>query len=248
MFASLVDPCLTGTGNRLPESYQKTNLFSNLFEQFDRIIFVNWRARIAIVAVTALAGVGAIGAGTAQAVEFHTESGENTTITGNFEAKGTEGAFNFATHNGPSPCVGTSLHGVMPAKTESTLTLSVATIGECLYSTTMGGCDFVLHASGTFDIGGVGCATEPIEINRNGCKMKIGPQKGLSKVSYVNVNKGAETERDVEVTFDVTQIHYTQTRTFPCLSEGTFTDGRLVGVATFKADDPEGKQKGFWVE
>jgi hypothetical protein len=208
---------------------------------------VSWRSKVVVVAI-ALAGAGAIGAGAAQAVEFHTESGENTTITGNFESKGTEGAFNLVTHNGPSPCVGAKLHGVLSIKTESSLTLSVSTLGECFYSTTMGGCDFTLHASGAFDIGGANCATEPIEINRLGCKIKIGPQKGLSQASFVNLHEGAGAERDVEVTFDVTQIHYTQTRIFPCLSEGTFTDGRLVGVATFKADDPEGKQKGFWVE
>jgi hypothetical protein len=208
---------------------------------------VFFRAKILALLVAGLLLGGAISASGAQAASFHTESGENTTVTGEFEAKGVEGSFGFVTNNGVAPCVGSSLHGVMPIKTESTLTL-MATLGECFFGTTMGGCDLVLQASGGFAIGGANCATEPIEIHR-GCNIKIGPQQGLAGVTYENVNKGKETERDVKATFNVTGIHYTNVSGFPCSGGlGTFVNGKIIGVATLRADDAEGKQKGFWVE
>lgn len=197
--------------------------------------------------ILASLAVSGVGASAAQAVEFHTESGK-ATITGAYPAElpSEEEIFVFTTNNGILPCWGATFHGAMPGEKESTLTLTPA-FTECFgFPVTMGACDFVLHASGGFDIGGgTSCAEKPMEINR-GCKIKIGPQSH-SGISYVN--NGSKAQRDVTATFSVTEIHYTQTGSTCIPGSGTFNNGKLKGITTLRADKTEGgAQEGLWVE
>jgi hypothetical protein len=207
--------------------------------------------------VTAAALLLAVGLATsAQAAEFHTESSEGATITGAFPAGERaenleEEGFLFNANGGVTVCARTSLHGSMPAKSAESLTV-VEEPFECAPFATvrMGECDFVLHASGAFDIaGGTACGIEPIEIEWGtgaACLIKIGPQQGLSGIGYANGGSGAK--RDVTATFNVTGIHFTQTGSVCKGGAGTFVNGKLTEILTLKADVFGGSQQGLWIE
>jgi hypothetical protein len=206
-----------------------------------------------VVTAAALLLAASLAAG-AQAAEFHTESSEGATITGAYPAgeraeKIGEEAFLFDANGAETLCARTSLHGSMAAKTAESLTI-VEKPFECAPFATVrtGECDFVLHASGGFDIGGgAACAAKPIEIEwgTGACLIKIGPQSGLSGISYANGGSG--TSRDVTATFNVTGIHFTRIGAI-CGGSGTYVNGELTQILTLKADVFGGGQQGLWFE
>ena len=201
------------------------------------------RAKILTLNLAVLLVGGAIGATAAQAVEFHTEgSEEKTTITGS-ELE----SFLVTVNAGPTVCIKNSFQAVMSGKTASSLAVT-PTFGECALSPpSMGGCGFVLHASGAFGIEGATCAAEPVQVKRGNCTISFGPQKVLTGVSYANEGKGAE--RDVKATIKAANLHYTQMGGITCIGgQGTFVNGKISFIATLRADNAEGKQKGLWVE
>ena len=51
-------------------------------------------------------------------------------------------------------------------------------------SVNMNGCDYTFHTAGTVDIGPAGCG--PITIKALECEVTVGPQTGLSTVTYTN--------------------------------------------------------------
>lgn len=69
-----------------------------------------------------------------------------------------------------------------------------------------------------------------IVISGNGCEIQIGPQSGLSTVSYENLT--TEKPQKLRVVFNVSGFTYTKTQDgFLCPLNGTgvATDGKLVG-------------------
>lgn len=206
-----------------------------------------------MLAAAALLLAASLAAG-AQAAEFHTESLAGATITGAYPAgeraeKVEEESFIFNANGGVTVCARSTLHGVLPAQSAKTLTI-VQKPTECAPFATvrMGECDFGLQASGAFEIGGgAACAAKPIEIERGaGCLIKVGPQAGLSGVSYKNGGSG--TNRDITATFSVTGIHFTQTGVVCSGGSGTFANGKLTQILTLKADVLGGGQQGLWFE
>jgi hypothetical protein len=57
----------------------------------------------------------------------------------------------------------------------------------------MGGCHFVLHASGGFDIAGALCASKPITFGMEGCTVTIGPSSGGTGIFYTNSGSGTSS-------------------------------------------------------
>jgi hypothetical protein len=198
---------------------------------------------LTVGAVLALAGTSAV---SAQAFSvFRTESFP-AEVTGAYpkESPAEEELITFHPKAGIIPCAGANLHGPMSSVEVPSLTTTVE-LSKCVLSVSMGGCDFVLHGNGKMDIAGSECATRPIEFNSL-CKIRIGPQEGLSTVSYALTGSGAS--RDVTATFKVTGIQYVQLVATTCGGAGSFSDGELTGTITLKADTSGGKQQGFWLE
>jgi hypothetical protein len=203
------------------------------------------RASTLAVVVTGVLSLVALSAAPAQAFSvFRTESAP-AEITGAYpkESPSEEELITFHPKSGIVPCAGAKLHGPMSSVEVSSQTMTVE-LSECVFSVSMGGCDFVLHGSGKMDIAGSECATKPIEFNGL-CQIRIGPQEALSTVSYANNGSGAS--RDVTATFAVTGIHYIQLVGSVCGGSGSFVNGELTGTITLKADTSEGIQQGFWV-
>lgn len=204
------------------------------------------RVKTLTLLVVCLLATGAIGATAAQAVEFHTEGGGETTITGadleNFTVYTNGSVATICVKNG-------SYQAAMGASTVPSLALTPA-FGECAFSIppSMGGCNFVLHASGAFGIEGATCASKPVEFKRGpNCTIKFGPQKVATGVSYANEGTGAK--RDVKATISAASLHFSQMGPALCLigGEGTFNTGKITFTTTLQAES-EGKQKGLWVE
>lgn len=204
------------------------------------------RAKIlALVSAFLLVGC-ATGATAASAAEFHMEGPDAGTVTGEIVEKT---GLSFVTNSlgTAGVCVKGKFEGTMAVKTESSLTLAAKSL-ECMFPVEMRGCDFVLGASGSFAIGGANCAAEPIKIQQPGCVTTIGPQEKASGLIYANAGSGSE--RDVEATFEVSGLHYIQAGGFCKNPFGTSTqiNGKINGAVTLRAEDAEGKQKGFLVE
>ncbi|HEU4599314.1 MAG TPA: hypothetical protein VFS26_06170, partial [Solirubrobacterales bacterium] len=127
-----------------------------------------------LLAVTAMAFVlVAAFATAAQAVIFRAETGgAEYQVTGTSKEN-----FVITVRTGTMLCLGPSASATLHGAENVEMALAITSLGECVFSPTMGSCHFVLHSSGTLDIeGGVACSVEPIEFNRNGCVVKIGPQ------------------------------------------------------------------------
>jgi hypothetical protein len=91
----------------------------------------------------------------------------------------------------------------------------------------MGGCAYVLHASGTVDIAGTTCGASPIlvESAAPACIVEIGPQEGLKTISYTNLHAGEGSKQEVTASFNLEGIKYTAAG-LGCEETGTKTDGR----------------------
>jgi hypothetical protein len=111
----------------------------------------------------------------------------------------------------------------------------------------MGGCSYVLHASGGFDIVGATCASNPITISALGCIVTVGPQShGSNLLTYTN--GGSTKGRSVTSGGEMPFIEYSKSATCPGGGKKGATDGIYKSVDRFTATNSGGLQQGFWVE
>lgn len=104
----------------------------------------------------------------------------------------------------------------------------------------MNGCDYVLHADGTFDIAGTSCAG--ITFEGAGCKLTMTVQNGLNGVTYTN--EGTGTTREVTVTPSITGIAYHAAGL--CPRTGSFTDGNYTSGPFQITGEDTGIHRGVW--
>ncbi len=96
-------------------------------------------------------------------------------------------------NNGSVSCSGHTLAGESATAASEGVALA-ASYSDCKWfgqdaTFSMGGCGYVLHVSGGFDIVGATCASNPITVSIPGCTATIGPQ-GSSGLTYVNGGSG----------------------------------------------------------
>jgi hypothetical protein len=151
-------------------------------------------------------------------------------------------------------CKGYTLSGTSASVTSGAITLTPAykectVAGEAVpdsYVST-GGCSYVFHANGEFDIAGATCASKPITITGAGCIVTIGPQSGLSGFTYVN--EGSGKLRTVSMSGMTPEGSLTSTYTGPsCFQPGTFKYGRVFSNAKLTATTSLGGMQGLSVE
>ncbi len=131
--------------------------------------------------------------------------------------------------NGSLQCSTAGFKSEMKTTSSQTLTVN-PTFGGCTFlaeATTveMRGCAFVLHRSGTLDVAGAKCESEPMQFSVWGCTVTVGPQTGLSQVSYANY-KAANSLRQFAVAFEVPNLSLTA-KGAGCLATGTFNTVKL---------------------
>jgi hypothetical protein len=150
-------------------------------------------------------------------------------------------------------CKSYTLSGTSASITAETVTLK-PTYKECTVGLeavpdsfiSVGGCSYVFHENGQFDIAGATCASNPITITRAGCIATIGPQSGLSGFTFAN--EGSGKLRAVAMS-GATGAAVTFTSTGPsCSVQGTFSTGKINSAARLTAFNSKGASQGFWVE
>jgi hypothetical protein len=109
-----------------------------------------------------------------------------------------------------------------------------------------GGCSYVLHANGKFDIAGATCASKPMTITRAGCVVTIGPQSGLSGF-FSYTNEGSGKLRAVSMSGFLSDVTYTAVGP-SCLQLGTFSTGGIDSVSKLTATNSIGVTQGISVE
>jgi hypothetical protein len=145
-------------------------------------------------------------------------------------------------------CTEHSLAGESVTASPESIALT-ATYGKCNVaglsaSVSMGGCSYVLHANGAFDIVGVACAGSPITITRGECTMTIGPQS-LSGLTYTNGGSG--NSRNVTQTGEAVGLKYTTSG--KCEGgTGTFTNGSYRATDVLTATNKSGGSQGLSIE
>lgn len=161
--------------------------------------------------------------------KFLSELTENTTVTSTADGTGKTAHHVIDAAGASLTCTSLSLSGTQAIKEASELKLG-ATYAGCTYvglatTVSMGGCEFVLHSSGIFEIAskaGKNCATEPIKWEVAGCKIEVPSQGGRELLTYKNIKPGAVTEVTMEM--NVTGITYKATGG-SCVKTGEFSDG-----------------------
>lgn len=151
-------------------------------------------------------------------------------------------------------CKSYSLSGSSASASTSTITLT-PTFKECTVggevvpdgNVSAGGCSYVFHANGTFDIAGATCASNPITVKRTGCVSTIGPQSGISS-EFTYTNQGSGKLRTVAIGGSSgANITYTSVGA-SCASEGTLSTGRILSSVTQSASNSGGAQQGLSIE
>jgi len=108
-----------------------------------------------------------------------------------------------------------------------------------------GGCSYVFHVNGKFDIAGATCASNPITLTRAGCIVTIGPQSGLPGVGFWN--QGSGKLRTVSVIGTAENVVATAVGP-SCPSPGVHADGKILSSAKLTATNASGALQGFSVE
>ena len=115
-----------------------------------------------------------------------------------------------------------------------------------------GSCSYVLNAAGGFEIGGTGCASNPMSFTSStGCVVTVGPQsfsegltfrsEGVGKLQTLSIPKG------VEESASFPKLTYTATGA-SCGKPGTFSTAKLNIRAKLVATDSLGAAQGIWRE
>jgi hypothetical protein len=152
--------------------------------------------------------------------------------------------------NGGVTCSEHQLSGTSASATIASITVTPFYSGSCTFlgqkaTVNMGGCSYVLHVNGEFDIAGSTCASNPIVISAGSCTATIGPKSGLSGLTYSNA--GSAKLRSVTTGGEAKGITSTTTGV-GCITQGTFNSSVYKGKDTFTATNSGGKQQGLWVE
>ena len=157
--------------------------------------------------------------------------------------------------NGSVNCGEHKLSGAAATVTPTSVTVT-STYGNCEFlgrptTVSMGGCSYVLRASGGFEIAGATCASNPITLTTTPtmsgsiCKATFGPQSGTSGLTYENVGSG---KSHGVITGGVSGgLTTTVTGAF-CANQGTFSTSTYKDIETLTAFNSGGKQQGFAVE
>lgn len=188
--------------------------------------------------------VSAIAAGSAQAAEFKADA-YPAEITGAQLGTGTggesgEGGTILAFEGQMTECGGAGFEGEL-AKASPQLSVSQFGIGCTAFGflnahLALNGCTYRFNIgsgsednyTGTVDI--VCPAGAKMVLTSESCEIQIGPQNGLSTVSYENLTK--ESPKKLRVVFNVSGFTYNKTKDgFLCPLNGTgvANDGKLVG-------------------
>jgi hypothetical protein len=114
-------------------------------------------------------------------------------------------------------------------------------------SVSAGGCSYVLHANGKFDIAGATCASNPMTLSRTGCVTTIGPQSGLSGLTYQNEGYGPFRKVLIPTTVVINTVTFTNVGA-GCATEGTHSVGHIEATATLSATNSLGAGQGLAVE
>ncbi len=151
-------------------------------------------------------------------------------------------------------CKNYSLSGSSASASASTITLT-PTFKECTVggeavadgNVSAGGCSYVFHANGVFDIAGATCASNPMKVVGAGCTSTIGPQSGIAS-EFTYTNQGSGKLRTVAIGGSSgAKITYTSVGS-SCASEGTLSTGRILSSVTLSATNSGGAQQGLSVE
>jgi hypothetical protein len=217
-------------------------------------------AHIALLAVGLLA-IGIVNAAPALGASFHSDSSTgNTILTGE-----STGSHVFDLAGSTLTCTAAKAEGTQTGKTSTHITLSygysLCTLiffgFKTAVTVNMGGCAYTYSANGVFGVvDRVGaakpCAQEPITYRVSNfageCDVAIGPQMGLTNVTYT----GTGTTANGAITLDhnFTALHYTSQGNL--CSAGTFSNGaQTSGSIALKGYvdvvGVEGAQTPIWV-
>ncbi len=155
--------------------------------------------------------------------------------------------------NGILYCNSHSLSAESGTVTTGSITLA-PTYKECYWeipsfekaTVSMGGCSYVLYASGLFDIAGAGCGATPMTITTTSCTITIGPQSGLS--GLILANAGSGKLRNVSLKGSAKKLKFTIAGK-GCFNEGTFSSGTFYGaVSSLTASNSLGVPQGLSIE
>lgn len=154
-------------------------------------------------------------------------------ITGTGTGKGATVFYNNG--NGSVVCPQRTLKAQTSAPTFASMTVTPS-YSNCNFlgqpaTINMGGCSYVLHASGGFDIVGSLCYTQPITVTGTaGCTLTISPTSGASGLTYTN----GESEGVSAITTGGKATGFTSTTAgVGCITKGTIaTDYRSVDTFT----------------
>jgi hypothetical protein len=221
------------------------------------------RIRIIGLALVAVFAVSAVAAASASAAPKF----EATAYPATVEAKGTN-IQKFKVESGTSECEESAFKGEATGASEWLKVLpeykkcSFIPVGKGLEiaEVNMNGCEYEFHVTaeiagkpehfeGTVDIinnGAKSCAAEPITVKAAGCLVKVGPQVGLKRVEYVDVNGKTE----VEVNANVTGIAYEEEKGCPAspLKNEKRVNGAYEGKALAKGFNKLKVQQAIWVK
>jgi hypothetical protein len=145
----------------------------------------------------------------ASAHEFQFPTGEEITVTSTPDGTGkTAHHLLLFFQIGYLTCGSVSFHGTVSGKEVAELTLEPE-YSECLLQAVpatvqMGGCAYLFHADGTFEIvskAGKSCVTEPMTIFNTSCLVAIGPQEHPGGITYHNIQPGATEEVTLSMNF-----------------------------------------------
>jgi hypothetical protein len=195
---------------------------------------------LALVAVLAM---GALSASAASAENFHSESATDTVLKGS-----QVGTDVFTVNAGTVKCNEATYAGTQSGATATTVKVT-PTYSECtafgFVSTAIdvNGCTYEFSSDNSNVV--IGCATNPITVTAFNCWVTVGSQTTNGGITYTNTGAGAS--RDVDVTVNISGIHYVQhSKSFPGCSSGTRTDGKYTGAATVQGFTTGGAQVGVW--
>jgi hypothetical protein len=201
------------------------------------------RTKVSLLALVAMAAIGATSAASAQATGLFTAQNYPATMTG---TDITDHVFKFGMWS--VTCKVATLHGEL-AGASSELTLDPA-YGECKTNNgrateiAMTSCDYTLHAGETLaadEVGGsldVTCAEAgdgiDLVVPFNGCKVTIPAQSGLEALTFTD-NTMAE---DFDIDFNLVEIEYQQNA--QCFGGAmAAANGEYIGKSTMQAEVEE---------
>lgn len=171
----------------------------------------------------------------------------------------------FHVNSGNTECTGAKFEGTSAAaSSELNVMANYTGCTSFAESSTveMRGCEYKFHAgsetatnvhTGTVDVvskAGKNCETEPIRVHALSCTVTVGPQNGLSALTFKNLNPaqfglGGPPFAEVEVEVNVSGIKYSEA--FGCLLPGTHNNGTYTGKALVKGFNGLGNQIGIKV-